>query len=483
MHGTDVAYSYGALFSASQRVAGWLLKEKIVAGDRVGIFMSNDVSYLCALYGVLIAGAIAVPVNAKLHAREIAYIFQHSGATTVITSQESKDTVKEANRYGYQGSIAITIEQVLEQYSEDAPKPTIHQCAGVDPAWLFYTSGTTGKPKGATLSHRNLLLMTTSFLQEVLPDFSKEDSLIHAAPMSHGSGMYNFAAIQRQATQVIPKRKSFNAIEFLNLSASCSNAVAFLAPTMIQRILREDITPAHIASIKTLVYGGGPMPLATIRKAITIFGKRFSQIYGQGECPMTITKMTPEEHEDFDTGGRNRLTSVGRKFDSVNLRIQSDDSNGGTGEIEVKSEIVMLGYWDPDKPGQLSRDSEWLPTGDMGFIDEAGYLYLSDRSKDVIISGGSNIYSREVEDALSLHPNVEEVAVVGRKSEEWGEEVVAFIVLKHSPDQTRDDLNSFCEQHIASYKRPKDYLFIESLPKNAYGKIEKNKLRSMLKAN
>ena len=483
MHGTDIAYSYGELFSASQRVAGWLLEENIVAGDRVGIFMSNDVSYLCALYGTLIVGAIAVPVNAKLHAREIAYIFQHSGAKIVVASEESIDAVKEAHRYGYQSKIAITIDQVLEQYSENAPAPTVHPCAGIEPAWLFYTSGTTGKPKGATLSHQNLLLMTTSFLKEVLPDLSKKDSLIHAAPLSHGSGMYNFAAIQRLATQVIPKGKSFDAIEFLNLSASCSNTVAFLAPTMIQRILREEVSPEHIASIKRIIYGGGPMPLATIRKAITIFGKRFSQIYGQGECPMTITKMTPEEHEDLDAGGRNRLTSVGRKFDSVNLRIRSDDTNSGTGEIEVSSEIVMLGYWDPDKPGQLSRDGEWLPTGDIGFMDEAGYLYLSDRSKDVIISGGSNIYSREVEDALSLHPDVEEVAVVGRKSEEWGEEVVAFVVLGHSLDQARDDLDTFCGQHIASYKRPKDYLFLGSLPKNAYGKIEKNKLRSMLETH
>jgi len=281
------------------------------------------------------------------------------------------------------------------------------------------------------------------------------------------------------AQHVCPVSAGFDPGEVLELSARHGNASMFMAPTMVRRLLdAARASGSRGKGIKTIVYGGGPMYLADIIEAVEWFGPKFVQIYGQGECPMCITALPRAEVADRShPRWRERLGSVGRAQSVVEVAI--DAANGETGEIMVRGAPVMPGYWQNGAATAHALRNGWLMTGDIGRLDADGYLTLVDRSKDLIISGGTNIYPREVEEALLQHPAVHEVSVVGRPSAEWGEDVVAFIV--PSGVVTAAELDAFCLDNIARFKRPKEYVFLDELPKNNYGKVLKTELRARLR--
>jgi acyl-CoA synthetase (AMP-forming)/AMP-acid ligase II len=346
-------------------------------------------------------------------------------------------------------------------------------------AWLFYTSGTTGRSKGAMLSHRNLMAATVSHLADV-ESVDEHASLLHAAPMSHGSGLYILPYLARGARQVVSTSGAFDPAEFLALCAGHPGCSAFLAPTMVQRLrLAREAGGCEPRHLRTIVYGGGPMYVEELRKSRAAFGDVFVQIYGQGESPMTITWLRRPDHASDDPAV---LGSVGCARTGLAVRVVGDDGEdlpcGETGEILCRGDTVMLGYWNNPAASAQALAGGWLRTGDMGSLDERGYLTLRDRSKDVIISGGSNVYPREVEEALLQHPEVSEACVVGQRDDEWGEVVVAFIVGR--PGLTPATLDAHCLEHIARFKRPKHYRFVEALPKNSYGKVLKRELRALL---
>jgi acyl-CoA synthetase (AMP-forming)/AMP-acid ligase II len=348
-------------------------------------------------------------------------------------------------------------------------------------AWLFYTSGTTGRSKGAMLSHRNLMAMTLAHLADV-EHLDETCSQIHAAPMSHGSGLYIPAYVARGARQVVPASKGFDPAEFLALCDAHPACGAFLAPTMVQRLRLAAQSAGHLpGQLRSIVYGGGPMYVEELRKSIAVFGQVFVQIYGQGESPMTITWLRREDHASDDAAV---LGSVGVARTGVEVRVVGEDGNdvplGEIGEIIARGDVVMSGYWNNPQGTTEALRNGWLHTGDMGSLDARGYLTLRDRSKDVVISGGSNIYPREVEEALLTHADVAEVSVVGQSDEEWGEVVVAFVVAAPGADLTPQALDAHCLERIARFKRPKRYLFLEALPKNSYGKVLKRQLREQL---
>ena len=278
-------------------------------------------------------------------------------------------------------------------------------------AWLFYTSGTTGRSKGAMLSHRNLTAMTVAHLADIdSPD--QNCSLMHAAPMSHGSGLYIAPYVLRGARQVLPASGAFDPDEFLDLCAYHPGSSAFLAPTMIQRLV--DTGRDRPPNLRTIVYGGGPMYVESLKKAMAAFGNIFAQIYGQGESPMTITGLRRADHDSHDD---SVLGSVGYARSGVEVRVLGPDGapalTGDIGEIVCRGDVVMSGYWNNPRATEDTLRDGWLYTGDMGSFDDRGYLTLRDRSKDVVISGGSNVYPREVEEALLEHPDVAEACVVG----------------------------------------------------------------------
>jgi acyl-CoA synthetase (AMP-forming)/AMP-acid ligase II len=350
--------------------------------------------------------------------------------------------------------------------------------ADTDPstlAWLFYTSGTTGRSKGAMLSHRNLTAMTVAHLADIdAPDES--GSLLHAAPMSHGSGLYVPAYVLRGARQVVPTSGVFDPDEFLDLCERHPGCAAFLAPTMVQRLVETG--RSRPANLRTIVYGGGPMYVESLKKAMAAFGPIFAQIYGQGESPMTITGLRRADHE---SGDDSVLGSVGHARSGVEVGVLRGDGTradvGEIGEIVCRGDVVMSGYWNNPSATADALSGGWLHTGDMGSFDGRGYLTLRDRSKDVVISGGSNIYPREVEEALLEHPGVSEACVVGAPDAEWGEVVVAFIVTGAVDAIDPSELDAHLLQRIARFKRPKRYLFVDELPKNSYGKVLKRQLR------
>ena len=357
---------------------------------------------------------------------------------------------------------------------------------GDDLAWLFYTSGTTGRPKGVMLSHRNLQVMTACYVMDV-DGIDPGDAIVYAAPMSHGAGIYNFGFVAMAARHVVPASGGFDPAELVALSRSVGRLCFFAAPTMVKRLV-EHAAAAGVGGFdgfKTIVYGGGPMYVEDIRQALQVMGPRFVQIYGQGESPMTITALSRAALVAARDGRDDRLGSVGVAQSLVEVRVADADGAtlppGETGEVLVRGDSVMAGYWrHPEASAQALRDG-WLWTGDMGAMDADGYLTLKDRSKDVIISGGSNIYPREVEEVLLTQPGVHEVSVIGQPDAEWGEVVVAFVARR--PDGPAVDaaaLDALCLQQIARFKRPKHYRFVDALPKNANGKVLKTTLRELL---
>lgn len=484
--GEDVVQTYSELNMEVARLAGGLLSSLgLRKGDRVGVAMKNCVAYSSVLFAAWHAGLTVVPMNAKLHAREFSYIMENSGVTVCFVSADLELTILEAAAdLGSLRVITVDSDEYVSLLEID-PINAAHTKPD-DLAWLFYTSGTTGRPKGAMLSHRNLLMMTISYYGDIDP-VTEVDSLLHAAPMSHGSGLYMLPYVAKGALQIIPASGGFDPVEIARLLLSYENVNAFFAPTMVTRLISApEIINGDTTNLKTIVYGGGPMYVEDCLKALDLLGPKFVQIYGQGEAPMTITALSRAAHYMSDHPRYfERLASVGTARSDLEICVVGENnaplSIGRIGEVCVRGDVVMQGYWQNDDATSETLKDGWLHTGDLGTLDNEGYLTLKDRSKDVIISGGSNIYPREVEEVLLQHDGVLEVSVVGRPNQDWGEEIVAFIVCKPGSKVAKDELDDLCLDNIARFKRPKKYRFINELPKNNYGKVLKTELRAMVK--
>jgi long-chain acyl-CoA synthetase len=483
--GPHLLYDYRALAHRAARMAGWLRDGAgLQAGDRVALFMGNCPEYLEVLWGAWFAGMVVVPINAKLHAKEAEFIIRDSGACALFASTDLAAALLPL--LSDLPALRLVCEPQSAHYGQflnATPAPVQHREAD-DVAWLFYTSGTTGRPKGVMQTHRNLYAMTSCYFSDVDP-VQRADAIVYAAPMSHGAGLYNFPHVLAGARHVVPESGGFDAAELIALARHHRDVSLFAAPTMVKRLVEHaEGQGADPSGFKTIVYGGGPMYVADIKRALSTLGNRLVQIYGQGESPMTITALSRQhlaasEHPRYEA----RIASVGVAQTLVEVRIADEGGNelscGETGEILVRGDAVMRGYWNNPQATARTLRGGWLFTGDVGSLDEDGFLTLKDRSKDVIISGGSNIYPREVEEVLLLHPAVREVSVVGRSHPEWGEEVVAFVVATRGSVRV-NDLDALCLDHIARFKRPKEYRFVETLPKNNYGKVLKTELRTQL---
>ncbi len=451
-------------------------------GDRVAIAMTNRPEIYEALFGIWWAGMVAVPMNAKLHPREFAYILTNSGARACFASPNLSEGIRAL------GNETPTIDAVIDSGSADyrdmiggAGVPVADRLPE-DPAWLFYTSGTTGRPKGATLSHRNLLMATLSYYADV-GDVQPGDTVLHGAPMSHGSGFCGLPFVAKGGNNVILDADHFDPDEMWQLVEIHPRVSFFAAPTMVTRLMESGaVRTRNLDNLNLIVYGGAPMYLADLEHAMDLIGPRLIQLFGQGESPMTISFVSQAIHADKDFPRRKEiLASVGFPRTDVEVRVVGEDGNdlpyGEVGEVVVRGDVVMLGYWeDADNTARALRDG-WLWTGDMGAMDPGGFLTLKDRSKDMIISGGSNIYPREIEEVLLQHPAVLEASVVGAPHPDWGELVVAFVVPNPGATVTEAELDALCLDHIARFKRPKQYRIVDALPKNNYGKVLKTELR------
>src|SRR3954462_10628245 len=485
--GFDLDADYATFARRAAAIGAVLSRDHgINAGDRVALFASNCTQYLECLYGIWWIGAAAIPINAKLHGREAAWICLDAAAKLTFVSDDTIEALAEAGSELPPAMQTLAMDSAAYRamrQGEGDPAPLSRETD--DLAWLFYTSGTTGRPKGVMLSHGNLVAATLCYMVDV-DAATSDDVSLYAAPISHGAGLYHLPHVRMGGRHVIPESGGFDPDEVLNLGRQLGNVVTFAAPTMVRRLVDAAKRRGENGTgLRTIIYGGGPMYLADIRDAIATMGQRFVQIYGQGESPMCITSLGRHRHADTEHPRYlERLASAGPAQSVMQVRITEAKGKplppGETGEIEAKGAAVMLGYWNNPNANAETLKHGWLRTGDVGRLDQDEFLTLSDRSKDVIISGGTNIYPREVEEALLTHADVREVSAIGVPDADWGEIVVACVVLKEGAVASNQMLDAHCLKSIARFKRPKRYVYLEGLPKNNYGKVLKTELRNMM---
>ncbi len=485
----DVVVTFGEAEARVNRLAHALLAMGARPGDRIGMLIPNCRQGLETILAPMKAGMGVVPMNVRLHPDEHAYMLNDSGARILVYHADFRThlaairrSLKSVERFvavgtGEPGDLGF--EAVQEGRPATPPDVTIQPD---DLAWLFYTSGTTGRPKGAMLTHRTLLAMVQIFLLDLNPA-RETDVLLHAAAITHGSGISIFHHIARGAASAFPSTRSFEPRRIFEAIQRYRVTTMFLAPTMIHMLTTSGAHRDYdLASLHTVFYGGGPMYVEQQQAAVRMFGPIFCQLFGQGEAPMVCTTLPKDEHLAADDPVKQRrLASAGRETTAVRVRVVADEDRdvppGAPGEIVVRGDLVMKGYWGKPEATADTLRNGWLHTGDVGHLDADGYLYITDRKKDMIISGGANIYPREVEEIICTHPAVHEVAVVGVPDEKWGESVRAVVVLRPGARATEAEIIEHCRLHLASYKKPASVDFLPELPKNAYGKVLKRELR------
>jgi acyl-CoA synthetase (AMP-forming)/AMP-acid ligase II len=492
----DLRRSYREFNARANQLAARLREQGIDKGDRVAILQRNCPELLETMFATFKMGAIAVPMNARLHPKEAAYILQDSAAKAIVFTDDfaaSLETIRDELAditkiicIGAAPSWAEPYEKFIS--GGDATDHDV-ACGEDDIAWLFYTSGTTGKPKGAMESHGNLQFMTDHYPTEVYR-LKADDIVMHPGPLTHGSGLWAVAITANAGTHLIPAASSFDPDHiFALIEKHRVTKIAFIAPTMITMLLNApNIGKYDLSSLRFLGYGGSPMYVEDLKRAIQQWGPILCQIYGQGETPMTITMLTPEDHRlAFENPAlEDRLASAGRIRKDIEIAIldENDKELGEEkiGEIALRGDCVMKGYWNKADATQEAFKNGWYHTGDLGKRDADGFYYLLDRKKELIITGGANVYPREVEEVLLLHPGVLEVAVIGVPDRLWGESVMAVVRPRPGIKPKESELLDLCRDHLSGYKKPRYIRFQDDLPKSGYGKILKRELKAAIVA-
>ena len=448
------------------------MRKRVSYGGRVLLFSPNCPEYLEIMFACWYAGLVVVPVNPKLHPNEVEEIAFRAGARLRFKS-------------GFDSpGIRIGSEE-YEKMVATEPSGSMALAGPGVPAWMFFTSGTTGKPKGAVLTHGNLYAMCLAFLADVT-DVDPGDNMIHAAPMSHGSGLYALPHVMKAACNVVLEAGKFDADEAAELLKNMPRSVTFGPPTVINRIVKrmeilksEDDYGLIGANLKALIFGGSPLYRQDLNHAWDVANGRIVQIYGQGESPCTITAISQAMYaKAFAYGDEELLASVGPPQAGVEVSIGADS------EVLVRGPQVMSGYWQDEAATLAAIGGGWLHTGDAGELNN-GILTLKDRISGTIISGGSNIYPREIEEVLLKHPCVVEACVMGRAHADLGQQVVAVVVKDQRQPVAKDDmlqasLDELCLSNIARYKRPRAYFFLPALPVTEYGKVDRAALKKVI---
>ncbi len=469
------------------RLANALLDLGAKRGAHVAVLSKNCHEYLEAYFACSRSATILTALNYRLAPRELHYVMDNSEAEIVIVSDEFLDTLDEirpdlklAKHYIVIGNAPEGMKAFDELTAAASPlAPKIEQNED-DVVLQMYTSGTTGLPKGAMLSHRNLI--TNAVGCSLGMQFQPSDCMLMVAPLYHmAAGMTTLSTIMQGGPILL--HGDFNPVAILDDMEGGKVTIVLLIPVMINFLLQmPDIEKRDFSALRCIVYGASPMPVETLKRAMEVFQCDFVQGYGQTESSAVLCVLPPEDHVlDGTDAQMKRLASAGREVFGTEVRVvdEADDDvePGQIGEVIGRGANVMKGYWNmPEATAETLRDG-WLRTGDLGTIDEDGYVYILDRVKDMIISGGENVYSREVEEALHAHPAVADAAVIGVPDEQWGESIKAVVVLAEGETATEKDIIDFCRGKLAGYKRPRSVDFVAELPRNLSGKVLKKILR------
>jgi len=487
-------FTFSQLNERANRFANALMGLGVEKGDRVAILQVNCNQYVEAYFGVAKMGAIFVPLNFRAKKEELLHMLKHSESSVLLVGERYAEMVnsmrpalplvkhyisldgKQKGMLDYEELLATASgEEVFTDISDD------------DVTILMYTAGTTGLPKGVPLTHNSFGIYV---MENVTPaDLELEETNLLTMPLYHVAGMQAVLAAIYGGRSLAMMRQ-FEVNEWLETVQRERANRAMLVPTMLKRVIdHPDLSKYDLSSLKVITYGAASMPFEVIKKAIGLFpGISFINAFGQTETASTITTLGPEDHIIKGTEAEKekklrRLTcSIGRPMSDVEMKIVDEKGNDlpppAVGEIVARCPRVMSGYWkDPEKTAKAIDKNGWLHTGDMGYMDEEGYFYLAGRGDDLIIRGGENISPDEVENTLYAHPAIEEAAVIGISSEEWGQEPRAIVVLKEGKTATAEEIMEFCRQRLASFKRPRSVVFIDELPRTSTGKVLKRVLR------
>ncbi len=461
--------SFADLDLATDRLGNALLGKGLRPGERVGVLLPNGVDGLIVYYALAKSGLVRAPLNERERASDHAYKLTEVGARAIIGTQ--------AQDFGVATISMAFGRDDLDEMIGNGPVGACEVLRDSDAVFrLGFTGGTTGRAKAVKLSMRCEHSEIANFLIDLLPDLRAGDRMLHAAPVVHASGAFVLPHLVKGATSVImPKFDPGLFLEELERQAATAT---FLVPTMIAMVLDEpNIADVRAPQLRRLCYGASPIAPVLVQRALAAFGPRLAQTYGQAEAPMAITCLQPDEHD--------REGSAGKPYTLVEVAVVDDDDNrlapGDEGEVVTRGQHIMAGYWNrPDETAEAIRDG-WVHTGDVGVFDEQGFLYLRDRKKEMIISGGYNVYPREIEDVLTAHPNVREAAVVGLPDERWGERVHAVVVLREPESSSTAELLEYVADRVAGYKRPRSCeIAADPLPKSGAGKLLRRAVRDRI---
>lgn len=454
--------SFREFDEATDRLGNALLAQGLNPGDRIAIALPNSIDCLIAYYATLKAGLVRVQLNMRETVENHRYKIADSGARAVIHAHVPG--VAAEMTFGSAALLEMMATGSAERCAVDRPLDA--------PLRLGYTGGTTGNAKGVTLTTRTDLVELSVFLSDLIPELRRGRKFLHASPIAHASGAFFLPSLVRGVHSVIMPK--FDAGEFLRLSEETGAAYTFLVPTMIAMILDHPDVDRFKTAFEIISYGASSISPALMARAEARFGRVFSQCYGQAESPMAITCLRPEDHD--------RIGSCGRPFSIVDVAIFDENDRplppGERGEIVCRGPQTMAYYWNrPEQTAEAFRNG-WLHTGDIGTMDEDGFFYIVDRKNDMLISGGYNVYPREVEDVLMSFPGISEAAVVGLPDERWGDRVVAVVAGSSTLDA--DKIMQFVRDKLSGYKRPKAIYIWNELPKSGANKILRRSIRDRL---
>jgi fatty-acyl-CoA synthase len=469
-----VSLSYGDVQDLSHAVAGALARSGVRAGDKVAILSGNDARAFACVFGIARRGAVWCPINPRNTAAENRELLALFDCVALFYARSYADVAD-----GLDLPTAVCLDELdtwLGDGLDFAEEP--HD----ETVMIVGTGGTTGRPKGVQLTDRNLETMTALTLMGY--PFAPRPVYLAMAPLTHAAGVLCFPVMAMGGEVVVMAKPDLT--EFLALVQRHRVTHTFLPPTLIYMLLaHEELAATDLSSLQCFWYGAAPMSPERLEQALTAIGPVMAQLFGQSEAPMMISMLPPAEHFRPDGSvARERLTSAGRPAPLVEVRIMAPDgallSTGERGEIVVRSSLVMAGYYkNPEATAEASRHG-WHHTGDIGYLDDDGYLFIVDRAKDMIITGGFNVYSAEVEQALLAHPAVRECGVVGLPDEKWGERVVAVVQPQEGARVTADELIAFAKERIGSVKAPKQVHVWPDLPRSTVGKVLKTAIREQL---
>ncbi|MBR1125682.1 long-chain-fatty-acid--CoA ligase [Bradyrhizobium lablabi] len=480
-------FTYAEFNERVNRQANGLSAMGLKKGDRVAVLLNNGVEAIEAVAAAAKGGFVHVPVNFRSVPREIANVLQHSGSTVVLVDAEYKGRLDQANLPDVR-TVVVKPGQPDSPYEkwlagQSGAEPTT-DVTGDDDFMICYTSGATGTPKGVLHKHRQSVAHAPVVIVQYEIDAASKLLLVYPHNSIASINMFYVPAWLVGSALVTTDQRHFDAERWLSLVERERITHCHLVPTMLFRVLESPkLATTDCSSLRTIGYGSAPMPTERVERLMQVFGNILIQGYGMTEVSSIAAVLDKADHLAAMKGDRDRLNSCGRPAFGTELRVVDDNGRdvapGEVGEIIFRGPQVMSGYWnEPEKTAETIREG-WLYSGDMARVDAGGYLYIVDRKKDLIISGGANISSREVEEVLYWHPSVREASVIGRPDEQWGELPHAFVsLLPDKPAPTPAELIAFCKQRLANYKCPQQIEIIADLPKSAMGKILKTELRA-----